>query len=39
MRVTAAVLYDVKKPYSIEMVELDQPKRGEVLGVGWQAYR
>ena len=31
MRVTAAVLYDVNKPYSIETVELDPPKRGEVL--------
>jgi Zn-dependent alcohol dehydrogenase len=28
---TAAVLYDVNKPYSIETVELDPPKRGEVL--------
>jgi Zn-dependent alcohol dehydrogenase len=31
MRITAAVLYDVHKPYSIETVELDPPKRGEVL--------
>jgi len=31
MRVTAAVLYDVNKPYAIEAVELDPPKRGEVL--------
>ena len=31
MRVTAAVLYDVNKAYSIETVELDPPKRGEVL--------
>ena len=31
MRVTAAVLYDVHKPYSVETVELDPPKRGEVL--------
>lgn len=31
MRVTAAVLYDVSKPYSIETVELDPPRRGEVL--------
>jgi S-(hydroxymethyl)glutathione dehydrogenase / alcohol dehydrogenase len=31
MRVTAAVLYDVHKPYSVEAVELDPPKRGEVL--------
>jgi len=31
MRITAAVLYDVNKPYSIEPVELDSPKRGEVL--------
>src|SRR2546421_5155199 len=31
MRVTAAVLYDVNKPYSVEPVELDPPKRGEVL--------
>src|SRR5207245_860398 len=31
MRVTAAVLYDVNKPYSVESVELDPPKRGEVL--------
>jgi S-(hydroxymethyl)glutathione dehydrogenase / alcohol dehydrogenase len=31
MRITAAVLYDVNKPYSIETVELDPPKRGEVL--------
>ena len=31
MRINAAVLYDVNKPYSIETVELDPPKRGEVL--------
>src|SRR5215471_7816141 len=31
MRITAAVLYDVNKPYSIETVELDPPRRGEVL--------
>lgn len=31
MRITAAVLYDYNKPYSIETVELDPPKRGEVL--------
>ena len=31
MRTTAAVLHDVNKPYSIETVELDPPKRGEVL--------
>ena len=31
MRITAAVLHDVNKPYSIETVELDPPKRGEVL--------
>src|SRR5262245_4753241 len=31
MRVTAAVLYDVNKPYSVEAVELDPAKRGEVL--------
>ena len=31
MRITAAVLYDVNKPYSVETVELDPPKRGEVL--------
>jgi len=31
MRVTAAVLHDVNKPYSLETVELDPPKRGEVL--------
>src|SRR5262245_35097859 len=31
MRIKAAVLYDVNKPYSIETVELDPPKRGEVL--------
>ena len=31
MRITAAVLYDVHKPYSIETVELDSPRRGEVL--------
>jgi S-(hydroxymethyl)glutathione dehydrogenase / alcohol dehydrogenase len=31
MRATAAVLHAVNKPYSIETVELDPPKRGEVL--------
>jgi Zn-dependent alcohol dehydrogenase len=31
MRVTAAVLHDVNKPYSVETVELDEPRRGEVL--------
>src|SRR5215470_12437115 len=31
MRVTAAVLYDVNKPYAIEAVELDPPKRGRDL--------
>ena len=31
MRITAAVLYDVNKPYSLETVDLDPPKRGEVL--------
>jgi S-(hydroxymethyl)glutathione dehydrogenase / alcohol dehydrogenase len=31
MRITAAVLYDVNKPYSLETVELDPPKWGEVL--------
>jgi len=31
MRCTAAVLYDVNKPYAVETVELDPPKRGEVL--------
>ena len=31
MRVTAAVLYATNKPYSVETVELDSPKRGEVL--------
>src|SRR5262249_33858031 len=31
MRVKAAVLYDSKQPYSVETVELDPPKRGEVL--------
>jgi len=31
MRVTAAVLYDVGKAYSVETVELDPPRRGEVL--------
>ena len=31
MRISAAVLYDVNKPYSVETVELDAPKRGEVL--------
>jgi Zn-dependent alcohol dehydrogenase len=31
MRITAAVLHDVNKPYSIEAVELDPPRRGEVL--------
>lgn len=31
MRITAAVLHDVNKPYSIETVDLEPPKRGEVL--------
>jgi S-(hydroxymethyl)glutathione dehydrogenase / alcohol dehydrogenase len=31
MRVTAAVLYAVNKPYSVETVDLDAPRRGEVL--------
>jgi Zn-dependent alcohol dehydrogenase len=31
MRVTAAVLYAANKPYSVETVELDAPRRGEVL--------
>jgi S-(hydroxymethyl)glutathione dehydrogenase/alcohol dehydrogenase len=31
MHITAAVLHDVNKPYSIETVELDPPRRGEVL--------
>ena len=31
MRMTAAVLYDIDKPYAVETVELDPPKRGEVL--------
>jgi Zn-dependent alcohol dehydrogenase len=31
MRITAAVLHAVNKPYSIETVELDPPRRGEVL--------
>ena len=31
MRITAAVLHAINKPYSIETVELDPPKRGEVL--------
>src|SRR5262249_20012720 len=31
MGITAAVLYAVHKPYSIEAVELDPPRRGEVL--------
>src|SRR5262245_49623808 len=31
MRISAAVLYDIHKPYSIETVELDLPRRGEVL--------
>ena len=31
MRVTAAVLYAVNKPYSVETVDLDGPRRGEVL--------
>ncbi len=31
MRTTAAVLYDVNKPYALETVELDPPTRGEVL--------
>ncbi len=31
MRIKAAVLYEPHKPYSVETVELDPPKRGEVL--------
>ena len=31
MRITAAVLHDVNKPYWVETVELDPPRRGEVL--------
>ena len=31
MRMKAAVLYGVNQPYSLETVELDPPKRGEVL--------
>ena len=31
MRMTAAVLHAVNKPYSIEPVDLDAPRRGEVL--------
>lgn len=31
MQITAAVLHQANKPYSIETVELDPPKRGEVL--------
>ena len=31
MRITAAVLHDIDKPYSLETVELDPPKRREVL--------
>jgi S-(hydroxymethyl)glutathione dehydrogenase/alcohol dehydrogenase len=31
MRITAAVLHEINKPYSIETVELDPPKQGEVL--------
>jgi S-(hydroxymethyl)glutathione dehydrogenase/alcohol dehydrogenase len=31
MRVTAAVLYATNKPYSVETVDLDAPRRGEVL--------
>jgi Zn-dependent alcohol dehydrogenase len=31
MRVTAAVLHATGKPYSVETVELDPPRRGEVL--------
>lgn len=31
MKTKAAILYDYNKPYSIETVELDPPKRGELL--------
>ena len=31
MRITAAVLHNANTPYSIETVELDPPRRGEVL--------
>ena len=31
MQIKAAVLYGYNKPYSVETVELDPPKRGEVL--------
>ena len=31
MRITAAVLHDVDKPHSVETVELDPPRCGEVL--------
>ena len=31
MRTKAAVLYGEKQPYSLEIVELDPPRRGEVL--------
>ena len=31
MRITAAVLHHTNKPYSIETVELDPPRRGEVV--------
>jgi NDMA-dependent alcohol dehydrogenase len=31
MRIKAAVLYETNQPYAIETVELDPPKRGEVL--------
>ncbi|PYN11351.1 MAG: alcohol dehydrogenase, partial [Candidatus Rokuibacteriota bacterium] len=36
MRVTAAVLYDTKKPVVVEDVELLEPGLGEVL-VRWKA--
>lgn len=31
MRIKAAVLFETNRPYSVETVELDPPKRGEVL--------
>jgi S-(hydroxymethyl)glutathione dehydrogenase / alcohol dehydrogenase len=31
MRIKAAVLYEANQPYSVESVELDPPKQGEVL--------
>jgi len=31
VKIKAAVLYDYNKPYSVETLELDPPKRGEVL--------